>query len=123
MRISDWSSDVCSSDLAPIVPTASHHPPQDIVLPEEVVQQGNAAMADDQDEQRPGDRRMETAQTGHPRNLAALGDQLDTESRPAMTAAQHGERSEEHTSELQSLMRISYAVFCLKKKNTTNIHK
>src|SRR3546814_5499445 len=29
-------------------------------------------------------------------------------------------RSEEHTSELQSLMRISYAVFCLKKKNTTH---
>src|SRR3546814_10130454 len=31
-------------------------------------------------------------------------------------------RSEEHTSELQSLMRISYAVFCLKKKNTTTTH-
>src|SRR3546814_5608853 len=31
-------------------------------------------------------------------------------------------RSEEHTSELQSLMRISYAVFCLKKKNITNNH-
>src|SRR3546814_18842686 len=31
-----------------------------------------------------------------------------------------GSRSEEHTSELQSLMRISYAVFCLKKKNTTH---
>src|SRR3546814_1344550 len=31
----------------------------------------------------------------------------------------HGQRSEEHTSELQSLMRISYAVFCLKKKNNT----
>src|SRR3546814_2442820 len=31
-------------------------------------------------------------------------------------------RSEEHTSELQSLMRISYAVFCLKKKNATNIN-
>src|SRR3546814_5212256 len=31
-------------------------------------------------------------------------------------------RSEEHTSELQSLMRISYAVFCLKKKNTTTQH-
>src|SRR3546814_3337533 len=30
-----------------------------------------------------------------------------------------GDRSEEHTSELQSLMRISYAVFCLKKKNNT----
>src|SRR3546814_7644355 len=33
------------------------------------------------------------------------------------------ERSEEHTSELQSLMRISYAVFCLKKKNKNNIEK
>src|SRR3546814_4213351 len=33
------------------------------------------------------------------------------------------ERSEEHTSELQSLMRISYAVFCLKKKNKTNTHR
>src|SRR3546814_8588071 len=32
-------------------------------------------------------------------------------------------RSEEHTSELQSLMRISYAVFCLKKKTTNNRHK
>src|SRR3546814_7279112 len=31
-------------------------------------------------------------------------------------------RSEEHTSELQSLMRISYAVFCLKKKNTTLLY-
>src|SRR3546814_10431898 len=37
----------------------------------------------------------------------------------------NGERSEEHTSELQSLMRISYAVFCLKKKKSKqhNIHK
>src|SRR3546814_6317367 len=33
-----------------------------------------------------------------------------------------GKRSEEHTSELQSLMRISYAVFCLKKKNKQHIH-
>src|SRR3546814_2652459 len=33
------------------------------------------------------------------------------------------QRSEEHTSELQSLMRISYAVFCLKKKNQKNTHK
>src|SRR3546814_4169163 len=34
-----------------------------------------------------------------------------------------GLRSEEHTSELQSLMRISYAVFCLKKKNEQQTHK
>src|SRR3546814_6745378 len=42
-----------------------------------------------------------------------------------MVAAQGGipgRRSEEHTSELQSLMRISYAVFCLKKKNTKNTY-
>src|SRR3546814_4412236 len=41
--------------------------------------------------------------------------------------SEHHCRSEEHTSELQSLMRISYAVFCLKKKNTykhkTHMHK
>src|SRR3546814_10796172 len=37
-------------------------------------------------------------------------------------ASQRGVRSEEHTSELQSLMRISYAVFCLKKKPKNNIH-
>src|SRR3546814_5055527 len=37
----------------------------------------------------------------------------------AMLVAAGGKRSEEHTSELQSLMRISYAVFCLKKKNKT----
>src|SRR3546814_5184564 len=36
-------------------------------------------------------------------------------------SARIGSRSEEHTSELQSLMRISYAVFCLKKKNKTHI--
>src|SRR3546814_7769730 len=34
----------------------------------------------------------------------------------------HGLRSEEHTSELQSLMRISYAVFCLKKKKSNRLH-
>src|SRR3546814_3907142 len=38
-------------------------------------------------------------------------------------AATAKERSEEHTSELQSLMRISYAVFCLKKKKNRKIHK
>src|SRR3546814_3664567 len=37
-------------------------------------------------------------------------------------AGDHRIRSEEHTSELQSLMRISYAVFCLKKKNITHLN-
>src|SRR3546814_4135870 len=40
--------------------------------------------------------------------------------KPVVNVNVQDERSEEHTSELQSLMRISYAVFCLKKKNTTN---
>src|SRR3546814_4892927 len=39
---------------------------------------------------------------------------------PVSTLSQSDKRSEEHTSELQSLMRISYAVFCLKKKNIHN---
>src|SRR3546814_8789618 len=39
----------------------------------------------------------------------------------AETQADHGDRSEEHTSELQSLMRIPYAVFCLKNKNKTKL--
>src|SRR3546814_3883801 len=41
---------------------------------------------------------------------------------PVMKVPSPTARSEEHTSELQSLMRISYAVFCLKKKNTDNNH-
>src|SRR3546814_1717557 len=51
---------------------------------------------------------------------AEAGDRLGRTHRhlPAGALAQHA-RSEEHTSELQSLMRISYADFCLKKKNTT----
>src|SRR3546814_10512599 len=45
-------------------------------------------------------------------------DDLDKDRRPHRPAHQILHRSEEHTSELQSLMRISYAVFCLKKKTT-----
>src|SRR3546814_978521 len=49
---------------------------------------------------------------------------MAAEASAAPTAARLGaaERSEEHTSELQSLMRISYAVFCLKKKKTTTTY-
>src|SRR3546814_8383461 len=48
----------------------------------------------------------------------AEGDRGLAEADPGNDAAEEDVRSEEHTSELQSLMRISYAVFCLKKKNT-----
>src|SRR3546814_5388672 len=63
--------------------------------------------------------------------MAALGVRFVagelSESEYIAAALAHANRSEEHTSELQSLMRISYAVFCLKKKkkktNITNTHE
>src|SRR3546814_2100356 len=51
-----------------------------------------------------------------PRVLIFLGQVLDIEHGYSGALGGKGRRSEEHTSELQSLMRISYAVFCLKKK-------
>src|SRR3546814_3563532 len=54
--------------------------------------------------------------------LAYLNTRTDIPFKPAFTVLSIVPmRSEEHTSELQSLMRISYAVFCLKKKNNSNI--
>src|SRR3546814_1598919 len=111
MRISDWSSDVCSSDL-------------------------------DDGRYRAAERQVRAVRTGVPgrngqdprhayRRPAVAAGQALTRRDPAMPprgdrrrivrALRTCSRSEEHTSELQSLMRISYAVFCLKKK-TTNIN-
>src|SRR3546814_7490942 len=97
MRISDWSSDVCSSDL----PFADYvlyvqRPPR--------VDQQPVSMASAQY----GQRGRSGTIDAHALHLwSGLADQPGGFLR----------RSEEHTSELQSLMRISYAVFCLKKKN------
>src|SRR3546814_8063527 len=55
---------------------------------------------------------VQVPETGLARGLDVVGVEITL--RPAQVIA--GRRSEEHTSELQSLMRISYAVFCLKKK-------
>src|SRR3546814_2597313 len=52
-------------------------------------------------------------------DLAVVADLLDDVVAPLVVDAQHLTRSEEHTSELQSLMRISYAVFCLKKQKNS----
>src|SRR3546814_7379601 len=70
-------------------------------------------------------RRRGTGQAAH--GLGGAGDRLcklqPRELRARCEAAGRGRlRSEEHTSELQSLMRISYAVFCLKKKKITRQH-
>src|SRR3546814_9595211 len=98
MRISDWSSDVCSSDLAARVAARPRRGQQADDLVGIALQQ-----------RRPAQQAMlAVTRRDGPRRCPAPG---------------KGSRSEEHTSELQSLMRTSYAVFCLKKKNNLhNIH-
>src|SRR3546814_8156398 len=100
MRISDWSSDVCSSDL------------QD----ERRVGMALAKGGGDREDVGGGRAFRQTAQI-RGLNRRAVGHRIG-EGHPKLDhiGASRDERSEEHTSELQSLMRISYAVFCLKKK-------
>src|SRR3546814_6327085 len=134
MRISDWSSDVCSSDLADalveaerriedliahrITPTLSEnlaHLLEDTVdgrvtrfvwLRQFEVGANSAA----------ANRLMDRLEYLQRFDLPA--DLLDGVPAHRVTRLRRQGRSEEHTSELQSLMRISYAVFCLKKKKT-----
>src|SRR3546814_1926833 len=106
MRISDWSSDVCSSDLS-----------------------GSAAWHMEQRDSTTFSTAAKSTSAGAAASTSVAGCALSQTmaARPSAAAPQvhHGSvpplclvlRSEEHTSELQSLMRISYAVFCLKKKN------
>src|SRR3546814_2283009 len=58
----------------------------------------------------------------HLRVARVGGETFLAEAAVLLAAAEVARRSEEHTSELQSLMRISYAVFCLKKKKNTQQH-
>src|SRR3546814_5906212 len=107
MRTSDWSSDVCSSDLMAEDDVAFVDQPQRVL--EHFVGFGRKARDQVRAKGYIGPR------LAHPR---AEIDRL-----PAVVPALHSfqdhvVRSEEHTSELQSLMGISYAVFCLKKNNT-----
>src|SRR3546814_1389939 len=96
MRISDWSSDVCSSDLLWAGPAGR-------ALAEWFAElEARAAL---------GPREIA------PESLAPLVRTLLDETAVRPPQGGHPRRSEEHTSELQSLMRISYAVFCLKKNN------
>src|SRR3546814_1781566 len=112
MRISDWSSDVCSSDhlffnavspRGPITDTFLDATIKDYVRQCYPVARVSAAYGVDDD------RLFRTA-TDLPAAFAAMAG-------PATFSTIYT-RSEEHTSELQSLMRISYAVFCLKKKTS-----
>src|SRR3546814_1341768 len=116
MRISDWSSDVCSSDLAP-GGIGDHGP--DAVEPGRPAQQpalgGACAWADAVDVRRAAAARPLLDGAGRTLPRARAGDRP----RHQRGTVRHRDR-EEHTSELQSLMRISYAVFCLKTKKTHN---
>src|SRR3546814_8328048 len=111
MRISDWSSDVCSSDLvavenvvAGVVGAAEREGGA------QVAALGRVVVDDVEDDLDAG--LVEAAH--HQLELVQVAFGRDVARRRRKGA--DGVRSEEHTSELQSLMRISYAVFCLKKK-------
>src|SRR3546814_6624076 len=122
MRISDWSSDVCSSDLI----ATSDESPRGFRVTRKPLVPGVRSHAGRRGGGTHRGRRSRSRRMERFRRRAGL------ERRHAADAAdggrgrevhrdqpwrQRGFRSEEHTSELQSLMRLSYAVFCLKKKN------
>src|SRR3546814_1856863 len=119
MRISDWSSDVCSSDLAGLAEGdvfAGHVLQLDRHVLEHVTQPGALAFAHAADEA--ARFAVRAAVFGQARQRLDQGvdeGRPQLRGRPGFERAQVELRSEEHTSELQSLMRISYAVFCLKK--------
>src|SRR3546814_3632255 len=109
MRISDWSSDVCSSDLRcrALAVRGSH-----TVRPRIAAADHHNMLAGRRD--RSARRGAHLVVACHP--LVLLGQELHREADARQFGTRNLQRSEEHTSELQSLMRISYAVFCLKKK-------
>src|SRR3546814_1073688 len=128
MRISDWSSDVCSSDLGRNQGTGPHWHIE-IEGPTGNRQAGAGSAA--------GKMNVQSSQVQGPSGSVNTG--VSNQSQRTMTAGPAIEwkqqnveskvanagavlddlRSEEHTSELQSLKRTSYAVFCLKKKKIT----
>src|SRR3546814_8612120 len=116
MRISDWSSDVCSSDLVLFGEATSvgavDRPTADFLILAVAISMVltpiSVALA----------ARLRRVFDRSPVAEAPLPDIEEQEARVVIAGfGRFGQiRSEEHTSELQSLMRISYAVFCLKKK-------
>src|SRR3546814_3048972 len=100
MRISDWSSDVCSSDLWFAVDVSG-----ETVSRTAAGQWREGAALNLERALKLGDEMGGHIVTGHVDGVAAV-----------IEVRGEGDRSEEHTSELQSLMRSSYAAFCLKIK-------
>src|SRR3546814_4801811 len=116
MHISDCSSDVCSSDLCVFIDADKQNNaryveeairlgrPGTTIIVDNVVREGGVLDADSDDERIIGTRALFDMLSGDPR--------LDATAVQTVGAKKwDGFRSEEHTSELQSLMRTSYAVF------------
>src|SRR3546814_3624296 len=130
MRISDWSSDVCSSDLyrpRRLSSVVHRHKkwPSDIVRRRHCP--GGSAVSDRARRQKRSSAACRSwswpghTQSGSLRRVQSVRYRRSC-SRPYQPSRRHSQRrSEEHTSELRSLMRISYAVFCLKKKKKKEI--
>src|SRR3546814_10181202 len=138
MRISDWSSDVCSSDL-PDPPRSAgprpHLPPRcppparrrgmdpplrTLLEPEARCPRGPAPHRrrpprQDRQARRPPRAQQEEEEEMNATISPAKADYAVLSDTDTVRLQRVLPRSEEHTSELQSLMRISYAVFCLKK--------
>src|SRR3546814_1465642 len=120
MRISDWSSDVCSSDLREIMRELGYGPDNRLNI--QVSARNVASFRDpaviliDHLKEIYIDATLETIE------VALWYVRLAKRDYAIALNLTGNVRSEEHTSELQSLMRISYAVFCLKKKNYITRH-
>src|SRR3546814_6771944 len=118
MRISDWSSDVCSSDLIETFRKRYRdHFPGDLSRSRIYADVSKGMMPGGIESWLPLFFNDGTSMlTDYLPTDAVLVALEELERALDEDWQQIGERSEEHTSELQSLMRISYAVFCLKKK-------
>src|SRR3546814_1398123 len=118
MRISDWSSDVCSSDLERALTTvaaANHLSPSTYRLAAlSAVVKGCSDVVPVADETLEGMLLLPFDERAALVLVGLVG--LSAEDAAAVLETDVAARSEEHTSELQSLMRTSYAVFCLKNK-------
>src|SRR3546814_1087490 len=135
MRISDWSSDVCSSDLrlpgSGLLAPAPHGRSLRAQSKARSFRIKHAEATRNwrgsEDSGRLGTKSVLEPRVGARITRASFwsGDRKHCRQREAQCGRLEAfwrliVRSEEHTSELQSLMRISYAVFCLKKKNKTH---
>src|SRR3546814_8764791 len=136
MRISDWSSDVCSSDLHDLArrPRETVNLSADYRFPFALSLGGTVSVVGDSYDDAGNVTRLDGYVLAGVRAELPIGERFAFYGRVENlfderyqtvfgygTVGRAAYRSEEHTSELQSLMRISYAGFCLKKKQTTNI--